>query len=138
MYDAGRVRRARASFDNSFAMCAGWQERWAAAVRRADAEVALVVLGAWDVFDLETGDGERLAFGTPAWDAHVRRGLQSGIDALAAAGARVAAARGRRACARSSADGAGVPPLPERGDDGRVAHVNELFRRRRRGQRRPR
>ena len=26
------------------------------------------------------------------------------------------------------ADGAGVPPLPERGDDTRVAHVNDVFR----------
>jgi len=26
------------------------------------------------------------------------------------------------------AEGAAVPPLPERGDDARVAHVNELFR----------
>ena len=57
VYDAGRVHSARASFDNSFAICAGWPAKWAAAVEQADAEVALVVLGAWDVFDLETGDG---------------------------------------------------------------------------------
>ena len=33
-----------------------------------------------------------------------------------------------RACGPVKAEGAGVPPLPERGDDAHVAHVNELFR----------
>jgi hypothetical protein len=119
------VFSSRASFDNSFAMCAGWQGEWADAA--GDAEVVVVVLGAWDVFDLDTSDGTRLTFGTPAWDEYVRANLQSGLDAITAAGARAALLE--VPCMRPvSADGAGVPPLPERGDDGRVAHVNELFR----------
>ncbi len=127
VYDAGRVHSARSSFDNSFAICAGWPAKWAAAVEQADAEVALVVLGAWDVFDLETGDGTRLGFGTPAWDSHVRANVETGIAALAGAGARVALLE--VPCMRPvEAEGAGVPPLPERGDDARVAHVNELLR----------
>ena len=127
VYDAGRVHSARSSFDNSFAICAGWPAKWAAAVEQADAEVALVVLGAWDVFDLETGDGTRLGFGTPAWDSYVRANLETGIAALVGAGARVALLE--VPCMRPvEAEGAGVPPLPERGDDARVAHVNELFR----------
>ena len=127
VYDAGRVHSARSSFDNSFAICAGWPAKWAAAVEQADAEVALVVLGAWDVFDLETGDGTRLAFGTPAWDSHVRANLETGIAALVGAGAKVALLE--VPCMRPvEAEGAGVPPLPERGDDARVAHVNELLR----------
>ncbi len=85
------------------------------------------MLGAWDVFDLETADGTWLTFGTPAWDDYVRRNLQSGVDALVATGARVALLE--VPCMRPiSVEGAGVPPLPERADDGRVAHVNELFR----------
>jgi len=127
VYDAGRVRSVRTSFDNSFASCAGWADTWADEVADADAEIALVVLGAWDVFDLEQGDGTWLVFGTPAWDAAVRAQLQSGIDAVVAAGAQVALLE--VPCMRPvEAEGAGVPPLPERGDDARVAHVNELFR----------
>ena len=127
VHDAGRVHSARTSFRNSFEPCAGWQSRWAESVQQAGAEIALVVLGAWDVFDLETGDGRRLVFGTPAWDEYVRANLQTGIDAIVGAGGRVALLE--VPCMRPiEAEGAGVPPLPERGDDGRVAHVNELLR----------
>jgi len=67
------------------------------------------------------------AFGTPAWDAYVRQHLQSGIDALVGAGAHVALLE--VPCMRPiSVKGAAVPPLPERGDDAHVAHVNALWR----------
>ena len=57
----------------------------------------------------------------------LRARLQEGIDALAGAGASVALLE--VACMRPiSVDGAAVPPLPERADDARVAHVNEVFR----------
>jgi hypothetical protein len=127
VYDAGSVRSAHAGFGNSFAMCEGWQDDWAAAVSGADAEIALVVLGAWDVFDLETGDGEVLPFGAAGWDAYFAGNLQTGVDALVAAGARVALLE--VPCMRpKDVEGAGVPALPERGDDARVAHVNGLLR----------
>ena len=104
---------------------------------RPTPSIALVVLGAWDVFDLETGDGTVLTFGTPAWDAYVRASLQEGIDALVGAGAQVALLE--VPCMRPiSVEGAAVPPLPERGDDARVAHVNDAVPRRRRGERRRR
>ena len=125
VYDAGRVHSTRTSFRNSFEICAGWQATWSATA--AQAEIVLVVLGAWDVFDLETGDGRRLTFGTPAWDDHLRANLQTGIDAAVGAGAKVALLE--VPCMRPvEADGAGVPPLPERGDDARVAHVNDVLR----------
>ena len=95
--------------------------------RRADADVALVVLGAWDVFDFELDDGTDLEFGTPEWDDYVTDDLQSGIDALVATGARVALLE--VPCMRpQDVEGAGVPALPERGDDDRVAHLNDLWR----------
>ncbi len=126
MYDAGRVRSSRTSFRNYFKICAGWPQKWAAAVTAQHASVALVVLGAWDVFDLETGDGSVLTFGTPAWDDYVRQHLQQGIDALVGAGAHVALLE--VPCMRPiSVKGAAVPPLPERADDARVAHVNQLW-----------
>ncbi len=127
VYDEGRVLSARTSFRNYFQMCAGWQAQWADAVERSDASVALVVLGAWDVFDRETGDGTVLTFGTPAWEADLRQHLQEGIDALVGAGARVALLE--VACMRPiSVDGAAVPPLPERADDRRVALLNDVLR----------
>jgi hypothetical protein len=127
VYDAGSVRSAREGFGNSFAMCAGWSDDWAAAVADTDAEIALVVLGAWDVFDLVTGDGETLPFGSAAWDGYFSTNLQRGVDALAAAGARVALLE--VPCMRpKDVEGAGVPALPERGNDARVAHVNRLLR----------
>jgi peptidoglycan/LPS O-acetylase OafA/YrhL len=127
VYDSGRVLSSRTTFRNYFEICAGWQDKWADAVTRSNASLALVVLGAWDVFDRETADGTVLTFGTPAWDDDVRAHLQEGIDALVGAGARVAILE--VACMRPiSVEGAAVPPLPERADDSRVAHVNELFR----------
>jgi peptidoglycan/LPS O-acetylase OafA/YrhL len=124
VHDAGRAISTRDGFSSSFAICDGWQREWASAA--AGADVALVVIGAWDVFDLEV-DGARIEFGTPAWDARFLDGLGSGVDAMIGAGARVALLE--VACMRpQDVEGAGVPALPERGDDARVAHVNELLR----------
>jgi hypothetical protein len=124
VYDNGRVRSQLSSFDNSFAICDGWQDDWAAA--GADADVVLVVLGAWDVFDLELDSGTYV-FGTPEWDQAFVTNLTTGLDRATEAGAHAALLE--VACMRPvAAEGAGVPPLPERGDDGRVAHVNELLR----------
>jgi peptidoglycan/LPS O-acetylase OafA/YrhL len=127
IYDGGRVFSTRAGFTNNFASCDGWADDWGEAAADADAEVALVVLGAWDVFDLETDAGEDLTFGTSAWDEYVTGNLQRGVDALVAAGARVALLE--VPCMRpKDVEGAGVPALPERGDDDRVAHLNDLWR----------
>jgi peptidoglycan/LPS O-acetylase OafA/YrhL len=127
VYDSGTIHSSRDGFATSFTMCDGWQDEWADAVRESDADIALVVLGAWDVFDLETVDGEVLTFGTPEWDAHFRAGLQEGIDAVTGAGAKAALLE--VPCMRpQDVEGAGVPALPERGDDTRVAHVNQVLR----------
>jgi peptidoglycan/LPS O-acetylase OafA/YrhL len=127
VYDEGTIKTALAGYHLSFDRCEGWQDEWADAVDRADADIALVVLGAWDVFDFELADGTTLEFGSREWDEYVAGDLQSGIDALAATGARIALLEA--ACMRpEDVEGAGAPALPERGDDDRIAHVNELFR----------
>ena len=124
VHDSGRVLSARDGFSNSFSICEGWQQEWAAAAAQAD--VALVVLGAWDVFDVEIDD-TTYVFGTPEFDQLFATQLRSGIDAMLAAGSKVALLE--VACMRpQDVDGAGVPALPERGDDARVAHLNELVR----------
>jgi hypothetical protein len=124
VHDSGRVLSTRDGFTNSFSICEGWQQEWAAAAAQAD--VALVVIGAWDVFDVEV-DGATYVFGTPEFDLLFTGELRSGIDAMIAAGAKVALLE--VACMRpQDVDGAGVPALPERGDDARVAHLNDLLR----------
>ena len=125
VYDHGSVLSSRTSFSNSFAsLCPNWSAYWAEGA--AGADVVLVVLGAWDVFDLQQDDGT-YRFGTPEWDALFTTNLQEGLDAMAPSGARLALLEA--ACMRPvEAEGAGVPPLPERGDDSRVARVNDLLR----------
>lgn len=123
VYDSGSVKSA-VSFGNNFAICDGWQGQWAQAAVGTD--VALVVVGAWDVFDIVDGD-TTYAFGTSAADDLFVTNLESGIDAMLAEGTNVGLLE--VACMRpQDVEGAGVRALPERGDDARVAHVNELLR----------
>ena len=124
VYDSGRVHSARPDFSNDFSNCRDWFDHWARAARGQ--QVALVVLGAWDVFDLEIDDVV-YPFGSPAFDRLFTANLSAGVDAMSATGAKVALLE--VACMRPvDAEGAGVPALPERGDDDRVAHLNELQR----------
>jgi peptidoglycan/LPS O-acetylase OafA/YrhL len=126
VYDTGSVISARASFNRSFSNCQGWAAKWGAAATSAKADVALVVIGAWDVFDLRLAD-RVLKFGTPEADAYFLAHVQEGIDALKAAGSQVALLE--VACMRpKDVKGAGVPALPERADDRRTAHLNQLLR----------
>jgi hypothetical protein len=126
VYDSGRVVSTRTSFRRSFADCSGWAEKWGRSASSAKAEVALVVLGAWDVFDLQLAD-RTLVFGTPEADGFYLAQLQQGIDSLKATGAHVALLE--VACMRpKDVKGAGVPALPERGDDTRTGHVNDLLK----------
>ena len=105
VHDAGRVLSARNGFTNSFSICEGWQQEWAEAAAQAD--VALVVVGAWDVFDVEI-DGTTYVFGTPEFDqlfnadspiGHRRDGRGRRQGRAARGG--VHAAQGRRRCGRS-------------------------------------
>jgi peptidoglycan/LPS O-acetylase OafA/YrhL len=123
VYDSGSVRSS-VRFANNFSICDGWQEEWARAA--AGTDVALVVVGAWDVFDVVDGD-TTYGFATPAGDELFVTNLESGIDAMLAEGTNVGLLE--VACMRpQDVEGAGVPALPERGDDARVAHVNDLLR----------
>jgi peptidoglycan/LPS O-acetylase OafA/YrhL len=121
----GRIRSSAGLRRDLGRDCAGWQQQWKTAARKADAQVALVVIGAWDVFDVEV-DGQRLEFATRAWDNEFAQQLRSGIAALEKAGAQVALAE--LPCWRP-VDGGGLAALPERGDDERTRHVNSLLRR---------
>ncbi|MEQ1872649.1 MAG: acyltransferase [Ilumatobacteraceae bacterium] len=126
VYSDGKAVSSRPGVTRSFAGCEGWQDRWADKAQSANAEVALVVLGAWDVFDVEVGDTTAV-FGTLAADARFMAGLLTGITALANVG--VHSALLEIPCMRPiDVEGAGFPAVPERGDDVRVAHLNDLLR----------
>lgn len=126
VYGDGVIRSARAGFAWSFSNCRNWAQHWSSAASTSHAQVAVVVLGAWDVFDVNV-DGHTIPFGSRAADERFRSGLQTGIDALRAAGTHVALLQ--VACMRpQDVKGEGTPALPERADDARVAHLNDLLR----------
>ena len=116
--------KTSADFHWSFERCKGWPAKWAASAKKAKAQVALVSVGAWDVFDLSQPGGD-LQFGTPAFDAYFRGQLQQGIDTLKGVGTRVALLE--VPCYRPVSAG-GLTALPERGDDTRTRHLNDLLR----------
>ena len=103
--------------------CAGWAQKWHDSVAGDQAQIGLVMIGAWDVFDVQV-DGKTLAFGTPAWDAYFQQQLAKGIRAVKSGGATVALAK--LPCYRPISAG-GLPALPERGDDARTSHINALL-----------
>jgi len=126
VYDTGVAVSSRNGYTRTFSSCTGWESEWVAAAERVEAQLALVVIGAWDVFDVEL-DGQTLPFGSTANDERFVAGVQRGIDALASTGAKVALLE--IPCMRpQDVSGAGVPALPERGMDDHVAHLNDLLR----------
>ncbi len=103
--------------------CGSWESRWSDKAGQLKPDIALVNLGAWDVFDIEL-DGKRMAFGSPAWDAYFSQQLDLGIKILVRSGAQVAMSE--VPCFRPVAAG-GLPKLPERGMDDRTRHLNALI-----------
>jgi peptidoglycan/LPS O-acetylase OafA/YrhL len=123
LVDDGRIVTS-AHFRRAFGNCQGWSQQWAASAREARAQISLVVLGAWDVFDLDRDEG-RLAFGSPQHDAYLTQRLQEGIAALKGAGSQVALLE---VPCYEPVDGGGLIALPERGDHRRTEHLNQLLR----------
>jgi hypothetical protein len=119
--DSGTIVTA-AAFRRDFGNCKGWQAKWGAAARGAT--VTLVVIGAWDVFDVRR-NGAVVKFGTAAGDGYLTDQLRSGVAAIEAAGSKVALLE--IPCYRN-VDGGGLVALPERSQDARTAHLNDLLR----------
>lgn len=130
VWDVGEMVSTRGT-RRDFAPCSGWQEKWASVSDGYD--VALVVIGAWDVYDMANIDGSEAEpevitpFGSELWDATFLSNMTSGVAALRSVGTEVAVLE--VPCMRpQEVPGQGFPPTPERGDDDRVAHVNALLR----------
>ena len=116
---SGKVRR-------NFANCKGFETKWAKSAAQANADVALVVIGAWEVMDLQINSFLFKVNSVPA-DTMFKTQLQRGIDALRKQN--VAVALLEVACMRPvESKGGPVPPLPQRGDDARTGHLNALMR----------
>ena len=105
--------------------CPNWLSAWRTAAKRVKPDIALVVIGAWDVFN-QQNKGKTLVFGTAAWDATFLAALRSGMAAIRESGAQIALAE--LPCYRPRKSNPRPPGYwPERGDDARTRHVNTLL-----------
>jgi hypothetical protein len=127
IFDQGEVVSPQTGFSMSVAKCAGWEEKWVASAVAAKADIALVMIGAWEVMTLNTKD-RYYVFNTPEADALFLSQVQKGINALAEKGVRVALLE--VPCMRPrQIEGQGTRPLPERRSDDRTSHLSDLLRR---------
>ncbi len=125
VYDSGTGISPSINFKQSFEFCRGWEKKWTASVQKAKGQLALVMLGAWEVLDV-LGGGVNYSLGSPQADTFFKTQVKNGINALVLGGAKVALLE--VPCMRpKDVKGAGIPPLPERGDDTRTAHLNKLL-----------
>jgi lysophospholipase L1-like esterase len=127
VYDRGvGIGGTSGKFRRNFANCKGFETKWAKSATQADADVALVVIGAWEVMDLQINSFLFKVNTVPA-DTMFKTQIQRGIDALRKQN--VAVALLEVACMRPvESKGGPVPPLPQRGDDTRTGHLNALMR----------
>jgi hypothetical protein len=122
----GRITSSAGDRRDLDAECGNAVAKWASRVARDRADSALMMVGAWDLFD-EQVDGTALPFGTAGWDAYFTGRLAQAVSALQAVGLpRLDLAL--LPCYRPvHTAGSGGGQWPERGDDSRVAHVNALL-----------
>jgi len=123
----GRVMSRSGERFDLIGACPNWRSAWRADALRAKPDIALVVLGAWDVFDVKGEDGTTLVFATAGWDATFLGLLRDGVTAIRESGAQVALAE--LPCYRPRTTNPRPPGWwPERGEDERIRHVNDLLR----------
>ncbi len=127
VYDRGvGVGGSNGKFRRNFVHCVGFEKRWASSATKAKADVALVVIGAWEVLDVQI-KGFTFKLGTAPADTFFTTQLNRGIAALRKTGATVALLE--VACMRPiDSAGGPVPALAQRADDARTGHLNDLMR----------
>jgi hypothetical protein len=122
----GRVVSRSGEHFDLIGACPNWLSAWRTRAKQARAAIALVVIGAWDVFDVQTKT-TTLKFGTPEWDTAFLGQLRAGVAAIRESGSQVALAE--LPCYRPRTTNPRPPGYwPERGDDARTRHVNDLLR----------
>jgi len=128
VYERGvGVGGANGKFRRNFANCEGLGAKWRRSAEKADAEVALVVIGAWEVLDVTVSDSLTYALGTPIADSFFVGALRRAVNEVKSTGATVALLE--IACMRPDPKRSSpVPALPQRGDDSRTGRLNDLMR----------
>ena len=121
LVDSGSIV-TNARFRREFGNCGGWEQKWARSAKGN--AVTLVAIGAWDVFDVRR-DGRQVVFGSSQDDEYLTAQLHRGIAAVTATGSKVALLE--VPCYRN-VDGGGLVALPERSQDERTGHLNDLLR----------
>ncbi|NUR61055.1 MAG: acyltransferase, partial [Catenulispora sp.] len=122
----GRISSRTGDRRDLDAECGHSPAEWATRVQRRHADDAVLMIGAWDMFD-EQLNGTAVPFASPAWDAYFTARLTDAVQDLQAVGlprldlALLPCYRP----VRTAGSGGGL--WPERGDDSRVTHVNALL-----------
>jgi hypothetical protein len=108
--------------------CRNWQSVWQSRIHDGPPpDVSVIMIGAWEVVDLTLANGEVLGFGTPRWDENFNAALREAIAILRSVKRPVALAL--LSCYRpvTSSRNTGSGYWPERGDDDRTRHINDLI-----------
>jgi hypothetical protein len=127
VYEFGTGISSGIDFKQNFDTCQGWDGKWTAAAKKANAEIALVVIGAWEVLDVLHA-GTNYAFFSPQADTLFKTQVKKGVDALIAGGVGKVGLLEVPCMRPQNVAGAGIPAIPERGDDARTRHLSELLR----------
>ena len=102
--------------------CANWQGGWAQSLQTVQPDVAVIMVGAWEVFDSFV-DGVRYSFGSPEWNGRLSAALNEAVTIAGSTGAEVALLR---IPCMDPAPGA-IIPTRSREEPARIAAVNDLF-----------
>jgi hypothetical protein len=102
--------------------CVHWVDEWRAA-ESTHPDVALVVLGGWEVFDPWV-DAKRLHVGTPEWRRYVTDQLERGVRVLTA-GTHTRVLLATVPCFRYDQPVLGIPST-ERNDDARTSAIDAV------------
>jgi len=105
--------------------CANWRADWAGHVQQFDPDLAMAVIGTWEVFDRQI-DGRTVKFATPEWDANMTRILDDVVDVLGASGARVVLATPPPT--RGQKNDRGTPTEWKDPSGDRFIHIADLMR----------
>jgi peptidoglycan/LPS O-acetylase OafA/YrhL len=104
--------------------CAAWPSLWRAGVARLRPDVALLVVGAWEVYDKQVG-GRTLRVGAPEYERYLDGELRLAYDTLARGSRRIAMLNVPCYRQRETAAGGGAA----RNDPARVAWLNGVLAR---------
>ncbi|WP_370350396.1 acyltransferase family protein [Catenulispora sp. EB89] len=122
----GRISSGAGDRRDLDAECGATVAKWASRIERDHADTALLMVGAWDLFD-EQVDGAALPFGSSGWDAYFTDRLGQAVSTLKATGLPQLDLALLPCYRPTHTAGSSGGLWPERGDDSRVAHVNTLL-----------